>query len=189
MYFLYISAEVHLLSVALQLAGCGSSHLLYQEEKEELLSKNKKEIQKLSKEFDSSILDKFNVWINNEYKELKDVTFSIEDLALLGFKIKFNPIAVSISGEKLVEKGEKKESLTYNPGSNARMTTWQILAYLGLFNIIATFFKGLPIMKFMFIDVLNQPLFHRAPPGEYNHRQRGPKIPVPHPLPAVPSAV
>lgn len=126
-------------------------------EKEELLSKNKKEIQKLSKEFDSSILDKFNVWINNEYKELKDVTFSIEDLALLGFKIKFNPIAVSISGEKLVEKGEKKESFTYNPGSNARMTTWQILAYLGLFNIIATFFKGLPIMKFMFIDGLNQP--------------------------------
>lgn len=37
------------------------------------------------------------------------------------------------------------------------MTTWQILAYLGLFNIIATFFKGLPIMKFMFIDGLNQP--------------------------------
>ena len=126
-------------------------------EKEEILSKNKKEIQKLSKEFDNSILDKFNAWINNEYKELKDVTFSIEDNNLSGFKIKFNPIAVSISGEKLVEKGEKKESLTYNPGSNARMTTWQILAYLGLFNIIATFFKGLPIMKFMFIDGLNQP--------------------------------
>lgn len=126
-------------------------------EKEEILSKNKKEIQKLSKEFDTSILDKFNAWINNEYKELKDVTFSIEDNNLSGFKIKFNPIAVSISGEKLVEKGEKKESLTYNPGSNARMTTWQILAYLGLFNIIATFFKGLPIMKFIFIDGLNQP--------------------------------
>ncbi len=125
--------------------------------KEEILSKNKKEIQKLSKEFDNSILDKFNAWINNEYKELKDVTFSIEDNNLSGFKIKFNPIAVSISGEKLVEKGEKKESLTYNPGSNARMTTWQILAYLGLFNIIDAYFNGLPIMKFIFIDGFNQP--------------------------------
>ncbi len=124
---------------------------------EEALSNNKKEIQKLSKEFDGTILYEFDMWVNNTYMELKDVVFVQEDAALSGFKIKFNPIAVSLSGEKLTTKGEKQESVTYNPGSNARMTTWQIIAYLGLFNIISTHFTSLPIMKFIVVDGLNQP--------------------------------
>ncbi|MBQ6980284.1 MAG: hypothetical protein IJQ07_06535 [Clostridia bacterium] len=124
---------------------------------EEKVNENKKEIKRLNKEFADTLVNEFNHWINDVYAKLQDIKFSEEDSNISGFKIKFNPIAVSISGEKNINKGDKKEVVSYYPGSNARMTTWQILAYLGLFKVVNEHFQGFPLMQFIFIDGLNQP--------------------------------
>ena len=43
------------------------------------------------------------------------------------------------------------------PGSMARETTWQIIAYLTMFKLFKEKFNELPLMPVLFIDGLDQP--------------------------------
>ncbi len=141
----------------------------------QILQKNldncKKELSKIQKEFAKNISIEVDRLINSYYERLKPTTikFVTEDYSKTGFEISFNPISVSLSGKKQVIDENKIQDLVYSPGSNARMTTWQILTYLSFFKMLDNHFPTLPIMRLLVIDGLNQP-FDEEPenyPGVY----------------------
>lgn len=117
---------------------------------EEISSLNKKFSYDLKKIFDKKLLDL--------YKELDGKpNFATEDFSKLNFKISFDPINSSLSGERALDRDKPEEMYSYNPGSMARETTWQILAYLVMFELLLENFKELPFMRLLIIDGMYQP--------------------------------
>ena len=91
------------------------------------------------------------------YAELKEgIGFVSEDFRQCNFKMSFNPLNISISGQKTKDR-DSNEIVSYNPGSMARETTWQVLAYMAIFQILKENFGKLPVIPVLFIDGLNQP--------------------------------
>ena len=124
---------------------------------EERLHEIHNDIKNIKNTFDKRLKDYFDNNILLLYSQLKEsISFAQEDFAQTKFSIKFDPLKISIAGQKA--KSEKDDKLvSYNPGSMARETTWQVLAYLVMQQIIQKHFKEMPIMPVLFIDGLNQP--------------------------------
>lgn len=139
------------------------SHIIEIDEKEKQLKLVTNQIKDLNKKFDETLKNRFNKIILEFYEELKGKTnFADEDFKKLSFKMDFDPIKISIAGLKAKNEKNLNDLISYNPGSMARETTWQILAYLTMFKIFAENFSELPVMKILFIDGLNQP-FDESP--------------------------
>lgn len=127
------------------------------EQKELELKETREQIKKLNNVFSETLRIKFNDLILKYYKELDGkVPFATEDFAKSKFKMDFNPLKGSLSGLKA--KTEFNDELfSYNPGSMARETTWQVLSYLVMLELLIDEFNELPFMRILFIDGLNQP--------------------------------
>ena len=129
---------------------------------EEIINKGKRltqieeEIKKLRNEFDNTLKEKFDKNILMFYKELNQIQFVKDDLKQKKFKILFDPTKITIYGERLKDNSEDI-SVAYMPGSMARETTWQIIAYLVMFKLFKEEFMDLPLMPVLFIDGLDQP--------------------------------
>lgn len=131
----------------------------------ELYEKKQKEYKKLlddisftNKLFTDSLKNKFDEKILKLYSELKGKpNFATDDFSKLNFKILFDPINCSLSGARALDPTKLEELYSYNPGSMARETTWQILAYLVMFEILLENFKELPFMRLLVIDGMYQP--------------------------------
>jgi hypothetical protein len=133
------------------------------EEKEKQIQLVKNRIKELNREFDETLKNRFNKIILEFYKELKGkTTFADDDFKKPSFKMDFDPIKISIAGLRAKNENNLNDLISYNPGSMARETTWQILAYLTMFKILSENFSELPVMKILFIDGLNQP-FDESP--------------------------
>lgn len=124
--------------------------------KEERLKQIEGKIKKLRKDFDNALKTEFDKTMLMFYKELDKVKFVSEDLNQKNFKILFDPIKVAVCGERLKPDSDDI-SVAYMPGSMARETTWQIIAYLTMFKLFKEKFNELPLMPVLFIDGLNQP--------------------------------
>lgn len=123
---------------------------------EERLKHIEGEINKLRKDFDNTLKTEFDETMLMFYKELAKVKFVSEDLNQKNFKILFDPIKISVCGERLKPNSENI-IVSYMPGSMARETTWQIIAYLTMFKLFKEKFTELPLMPVLFIDGLDQP--------------------------------
>lgn len=124
--------------------------------KEKRLTQIEEEIKKLRNEFDNTLKEKFDKTILMFYKELNQIQFVADDLKQKKFKILFDPTKITIYGERLKDNSEDI-SVAYMPGSMARETTWQIIAYLAMFKLFKEEFMDLPLMPVLFIDGLDQP--------------------------------
>ena len=124
--------------------------------KEKRLTQIEEEIKKLRNEFDNTLKEKFDKNILMFYKELNQIQFVKDDLKQKKFKILFDPTKITIYGERLKDNSEDI-SVAYMPGSMARETTWQIIAYLVMFKLFKEEFMDLPLMPVLFIDGLDQP--------------------------------
>lgn len=123
---------------------------------EERLKQIEEEISKLRKDFDNTLKTKFDETMLMFYKELDKVKFVADDLNQKNFKILFDPVKITVCGERLKPNSDDI-SVAYMPGSMARETTWQIIAYLTMFKLFKERFKELPLMPVLFIDGLDQP--------------------------------
>ena len=127
------------------------------EQKDKRLSEVITEIKEIKQKYDSSLNRQFNKRILALYAQLKkDIRFVQEDFDQDYFSIRFDPLKIMITGQK-AKSNNSEEIVGYNPGSMARETTWQVLAYLVMMQILQEKFKELPVMKTLFIDGLNQP--------------------------------
>lgn len=134
----------------------GISDIQTIENNEERLGQIDKEIKKIRNEFDYSLKEKFDKTMLMFYNELDQIGFVKDDLKQTKFKILFDPVKIAIYGERL-EDNSNDISEVYFPGSMARETTWQILAYLSMFKLFKEDYKDLPLMPVLFIDGLDQP--------------------------------
>ena len=125
-------------------------------DKEQRLTQIEERINKLRNEFDNTLKEQFDKTMLMFYKELNQIKFVADDLQQKKFKIVFDPIKVTIYGERLKDKSEDV-SIAYLPGSMARETTWQIIAYLAMFKLFKEEFMDMPLMPVLFIDGLDQP--------------------------------
>lgn len=125
-------------------------------DKEKRLTQIEERISKLRNEFDNTLKEQFDKTMLMFYEELNQIKFVADDLKQKKFKILFDPIKVTIYGEKLKDNSEDV-SVAYMPGSMARETTWQIIAYLTMFKLFREEFIDLPLMPALFIDGLDQP--------------------------------
>ena len=123
---------------------------------EERVKQIEEEISKLRKDFDNTLKTKFDETMLMFYKELDKVKFVADDLNQKNFKILFDPVKITVCGERLKPNSDDI-SVAYMPGSMARETTWQIIAYLTMFKLFKERFKELPLMPVLFIDGLDQP--------------------------------
>lgn len=125
--------------------------------KEKQLQAVRNEIKDIKNRFDETLKQKFDEVLLAYYVNLKNkIDFVTKDFQQNNFRMLFDPLKIAISGQK--SKGnDSTEIVSYNPGSMARETTWQILAYLAMFQILKETFAQLPIMPILFIDGLNQP--------------------------------
>lgn len=127
------------------------------ENKEKQLQTVKNEIKDIKNRFDETLKRRFDDILLSYYSELKGkIDFATKDFKQKNFRMLFDPLKISISGQK-VKSDNDSELVSYNPGSMARETTWQILAYLAMFQILKEHFIKLPVMPILFIDGLNQP--------------------------------
>lgn len=125
-------------------------------DKEQRLTQIEERINKLRNEFDNTLKEQFDKTMLMFYKQLNQIKFVADDLQQKKFKIVFDPIKVTIYGERLKDKSEDV-SIAYLPGSMARETTWQIISYLTMFKLFREEFIDLPLMPVLFIDGLDQP--------------------------------
>lgn len=123
---------------------------------EERLKQIEEKIKKLRKDFDNTLKTEFDKTMLMFYEELDKVKFVSEDLNQKNFKILFDPIKIAVCGERLKPDSDDI-SVAYMPGSMARETTWQIIAYLTMFKLFKEKFNELPLMPVLFIDGLDQP--------------------------------
>lgn len=127
------------------------------ENKEKQLQTIRNEIKDIKNRFDETLKRRFDEILLSYYVNLKDkIDFVTKDFQQNNFKMLFDPLKISISGQK-AKDDDSNEIVSYNPGSMARETTWQVLAYLAMFQILKETFAKLPIMPVLFIDGLNQP--------------------------------
>lgn len=123
--------------------------------KELRLTQVEKEIKKVRDVFDNTLKNQFDDIMLSFYRELDGkVKFVSEDFKQKHFKILFEPIKITIYGER---DNADDVSVNYIPGSMARETTWQIIAYLAMFKLFKEKFSDIPLMPVLFIDGLNQP--------------------------------
>lgn len=126
-------------------------------DKEKRLKQIEEQLKKLRNDFDSTLQRKFDEIMLKLYKELDGkVQFASDDFKQKNFKILFDPIKITLYGERLKD-GSEDVLVKYIPGSMARETTWQIIAYLAMFKLIKENFYDLPLMPILFIDGLDQP--------------------------------
>lgn len=126
-------------------------------EKEVRLAQVEDEIKELRNVFDNTLKNKFDAIMLSFYSELNEkVKFVTEDFKQKYFKILFEPIKITVYGERLKDNSEDI-IINYIPGSMARETTWQIIAYLAMFKLFQEEFQDMPLMPVLFIDGLNQP--------------------------------
>lgn len=123
---------------------------------EQRLKQIEEQMKKLRKDFDNTLKTEFDETMLMFYKELDKVKFVSEDLRQKNFKILFDPIKIAVCGERLKPDSDDI-SVAYMPGSMARETTWQIIAYLTMFKLLKEKFNELPLMPVLFIDGLDQP--------------------------------
>lgn len=123
---------------------------------EQRLKQIEEQMKKLRKDFDNTLKTEFDETMLMFYKELDKVKFVSEDLKQKNFKILFDPIKIAVCGERLKPDSDDI-SVAYMPGSMARETTWQIIAYLTMFKLLKEKFNELPLMPVLFIDGLDQP--------------------------------
>lgn len=123
---------------------------------EERLKQIEGEINKISKDFDNTLKTEFDKTMLEFYEELDEVKFVADDLKQKNFKILFEPTRITVYGERL-KLNSDDISVAYMPGSMARETTWQIIAYLTMFKLFKEKFNELPLMPVLFIDGLDQP--------------------------------
>lgn len=117
----------------------------------------RRKIKEVNNQFDETLKKIFDEKIYSLYKQLVSVVdFAKVDFDQAGFGMSFDPLRISISGRRAKSKDEN-EIVSYNPGSMARETTWQAMAYIVMFQILNENFKELPVMPILFIDGLNQP--------------------------------
>lgn len=115
-------------------------------------------IKELNRAFEEKLVSEFNVEILEMYKKLTFTKFQQEDFKNPGFEIQFKPLNSSLSGLK--NRNDKEDETIkeiYEPGSLARHTTWQILAYLVLLKVLIKHFNRLPFYRILVVDGLNQP--------------------------------
>lgn len=115
-------------------------------------------IKELNRLFDDNLVAEFNSEILEMYKKLTATKFQCDDFNHPGFEIQFKPLNSSLSGLK--NRNDKKDETIkeiYEPGSLARHTTWQILAYLVLLKVLIKHFNSLPFYRILVVDGLNQP--------------------------------
>lgn len=120
----------------------------------ELIKNKTEEIRKLKNAYDYSLSDKYNKLILDYYLNSKvEANYKIEDKDTDGFAIVFNPLKVCMSTSRLDDSGK---NVTYDPGSMARMTHIQTLAYLSMFDLLKNSEASLPLLPILVIDSANQ---------------------------------
>ena len=128
----------------------GISDIQAIENNEERLGQIDKEIKKIRNEFDYSLKEKFDKTMLMFYNELDQISFVSEDTKQNKFKILFDPVKIAIYGERLKDNSNDISEV-YLPGSMARETTWQIIAYLSMFKLFKEDYKDLPLMPVLFL--------------------------------------
>ena len=123
-------------------------------------------IKEKKKSMSQRLINEFNDYLTKIYLE-SDLTskFALQDKEHDELKICYNPVSGGIYAEKNNEKGEKE---TYIPGSMARETAWQILAYMAMFKFLNDNFKGLPVLPVILMDAIEQPFVDQNITEFYN---------------------
>ena len=89
--------------------------------------------------------------INETYYSMpEDVRYVREDKKR-GVHIQYSPMTRSLMGE------ENSKSLSYSPGSKARKSCWQVIAYICIQSFIKEEYPGFPILPLLIIDGFNEP--------------------------------
>lgn len=127
------------------------------EEKKKNLVSLKEDLKKITDSIGALGSSKFNDDLNNYYKLIKNTEFSNEDEKINFLKINFFPLHNSLEAQCGDKKDNKIIYKIYAPGSKARFTTWQIIAFVVFHKFIKENFNKFPMLPILVIDGFHEP--------------------------------
>lgn len=118
----------------------------------------KKTLRSEEKAFKGSINPSLNKMILDKYSNFKSsgIDFVEEDFNQEAFDLMFVPSTLSIIAKRNVAN-KTKASSSYNAGSKARLTIWQLLTCISIIEFINKVFNGFPILPMLVIDGIHEP--------------------------------